>query len=102
MLALRPVCGVTDPLAVGHARAIAVDRVAPAFGDGGIETAELVFRRGSVLGPYCLEKLFEPATETTTPRTPPSAAPLGDHRRQSATPTTRVGPPSARRPLLTI
>jgi hypothetical protein len=35
---------------VGHDRAIEVDRVAPGFGDGGIETAELVFQRGSVLG----------------------------------------------------
>ena len=56
--------GVADPLAVGHDRAIEVDRVAPAFGDGGIETAELFFDRSSVLGPYRLEKLLEQCSES--------------------------------------
>ena len=42
-VALRAALPVTDPLAVRPARAIEVDRAAPHFGDGGIETAELFF-----------------------------------------------------------
>jgi hypothetical protein len=55
----EPSAGATDPLSVGPARAIEVDRVAPAVGDGGIETAELFFDRCTALGPHRLEKLLE-------------------------------------------
>jgi hypothetical protein len=61
---LRAVHGVTESLAVGPRRAIAVDRVAPAVGDGGIKTPELFFDGSSVLGPYRLEKLLEQCSES--------------------------------------
>jgi hypothetical protein len=59
VVGLRAVRRTTDPLTVGSGRAIEVDRVAPALGDGGIETAELFFDRGSVLEPHRLEKVLE-------------------------------------------
>ena len=64
-LALEPRTRATDPLAVGLARAIEVDGVAPTVGDGGVETAELFFDRCSVLGPDGLEKLLEQCSESS-------------------------------------
>ena len=61
----RTVGRATDPLAVGRAGAIEVDRVAPGVGDGGIETSELFLERCSVLGPYRLEKLLEQRSESS-------------------------------------
>ena len=48
----------TDPLAVGPACAIEVDRVAPAVADGDIEAAELFCDRCSVLEPYLMDVLL--------------------------------------------
>ena len=62
---LRKVRGGAQALAVGRGRAIEVDRVAPAFGDGCIEAAELFLDRSSVLGPHRLEKLLEQCSESS-------------------------------------
>ena len=61
----RAVRRAADTLAVGPARAIEVDRVAPAVGDGGVETAELFFDRCSVLGPYRIEQLLEQCSKSS-------------------------------------
>ena len=59
------VCRATEPLAVGFACAIEVDRVMPGAGDGGVETAKLFFERCAVLGPYRSAKLLEQRSESS-------------------------------------
>ena len=63
--ALRAVRPAADPLAISLAGAIEVDRVAPAFGDGGVKTAQLLLDRRSMLEPYRLEQLVQQCAESS-------------------------------------